>query len=71
MEFTIGVVEAAIGIATGLIIGPIAQVITLRNGFKVLIKDVKDTKNDVSTLVGDVGEIKTWIAVREDRERVE
>ena len=69
--FTVGVVEAVIGIVVILVIGPVAQVVTLRNGFKVLLTDVRTTKKDVKTLVGDVGEIKTWIAVREDRERSE
>ena len=71
MVFTIGVIEAVIGIVVVLVIGPVAQVITLRNGFKVLLTDVQTTKKDVKTLVEDIGEIKTWIAVREDRERSE
>ena len=69
MEITIGAVEAVIGVATVLIAGPVVQVITLRIGFNGLRGDVKDTKKAVGELTSKVGEIKTWIAVREDRER--
>ncbi len=64
MEITIGAVEAAAGIITILILGPITQVITLRIGFNGLRKDVK-------TLVQKMTAIEKWIAVREDREKNE
>ena len=67
MEFTLGLFEVVMGIIVMLVVGPVAQFVTLKVGFNGLRDDVRDTKNDVRSLLNKYSVTDKQVAVHEEK----
>ncbi len=67
MEFTLGIFEALLGISLIIVIGPVAQFVTLRVGFNGLRVDIRDMKKNIGSLLEKYSETDKQVAVHEEK----
>ena len=74
ISMELGIVQAVVGLVILIVIGPVAQIITLKvsfNGLREDIKegrgDIKEIRTDVKGLVASTAQQNTDIAVHDQR----
>ena len=67
LSMEVGYIEAVVALVLLVVIGPVAQVVTLKVGFNGMREDVKEIKESCKVLSRSAAEQDTKIAVHDER----